>query len=279
MSDFPFESVGSTRHTSMPGRVQKTPFGDVSLASRWQRDRYYLMAYGPEAALHWMFPSHQGTFESIGPGASRHSFAPAPETITVERILRRVCAQWQEAWNERLADFTDRPVNGIQSSGGDLIRSLGHAIDRYQVLRADELAPGTRERNRHYLARWTAVHASLVAIVRPFRRAQGWVLHAAKAMPKRGGTKRVYRYDPKKIWLRVLNKAIARGAKAITPHGMRHAFASNLLMAGVSDVLVARWLGHADTSMVHQHYGHLLSYHGDINRVKFGFISARPERQ
>ena len=41
-------------------------------------------------------------------------------------------------------------------------------------------------------------------------------------------------------------------------------------LAGVSDVLVARWLGHADTSMVHEHYGHLLSYHSDINRVQIG---------
>jgi len=96
------------------------------------------------------------------------------------------------------------------------------------------------------------------------------VLSPSKAMPKRGGTKRVYRYDPKKIWLRVLAKAMEKGAKLVTPHAMRHSFASNLLMAGVSDVLVARWMGHADTSMVHQHYGHLLAYHADINKVRFG---------
>jgi hypothetical protein len=38
----------------------------------------------------------------------------------------------------------------------------------------------------------------------------------------------------------------------------------------VSDVMVARWLGHADTSMAHSHYSHLLQYHGDINRVQIG---------
>jgi integrase len=112
------------------------------------------------------------------------------------------------------------------------------------------------------------MHQRLVEILRPYQRTTGWVLHANKPMPKRGGTKRVYRYDPKKIWLRVLKKATANGAKAITPHGMRHSFASNLLMVGVSDVLISRWLGHADTSMVHSHYGHLLSYHRDINRVQ-----------
>ena len=89
-------------------------------------------------------------------------------------------------------------------------------------------------------------------------------------MPKYGGTKRIYRYDPKKVWLRVLAKVTAKGAKAITPQGMRHAFASNLLMAGVSDTLIARWLEHADTSMVQLHYGHLLADYGDINRVEIG---------
>jgi integrase len=112
------------------------------------------------------------------------------------------------------------------------------------------------------------MHARLVDLVRPYRKQSGWVLNPQKPMPKRGGTKRIYRYDPKKLWLQVLAKAITRGAKAITPHGMRHSFASNLLMAGVSDVLVARWLGHSDTSMVHERYGHLLAYHGDINRVQ-----------
>jgi len=76
----------------------------------------------------------------------------------------------------------------------------------------------------------------------------------------------LYRYDPKKIWNMVLEKAIAAGTKAITPHGMRHSFASNLLMGGAADWMVARWLGHADTSMVNQTYGHLVAYHGDINR-------------
>ena len=58
------------------------------------------------------------------------------------------------------------------------------------------------------------------------------------------------------------------GGRRITMYGMRHTFCSNLLIAGVSDVKVARWLGHADTRMIHKHYGHLLSYDGDINAVQ-----------
>ena len=42
----------------------------------------------------------------------------------------------------------------------------------------------------------------------------------------------------------------------ITAYGMRHGFASNFLIASISDAKVARWLGHADTRIVHLHYGH-----------------------
>jgi integrase len=403
------------------------------------RDRYYLMAYGPDLALRQLFPRHEGAFEQSGAaGMYRHSFPPAPKPITVERTLRQVCAKWQEVWDNRLTDLQEAQAAGVTAPADSLPRTIGEAVERYQSIRADELAPATRERNRHYLTRWLTVlgpnlllsdlnedrlvagrgrlakdlmpstlnctlaalksvlrwaegrgctihpayrsvrgvregararektwwttdevelaltaavkvdqelakqtkkdgvptgvavllvalgcllglryeeiimlrwedldldrtsqktgepepvahitpkegwtpkdgeartipmHRRLVEILRPYRQASGWVLNANKPMPKRGGTKRVYRYDPKTVWVKVLKAATAMGAKEITPHGMRHSFASNLLMAGVSDVLVARWLGHADTSMVHQHYGHLLAYHGDINRVQIG---------
>ena len=425
----------STRHTSMTPRTQQTPFGEVILSSRWKHDRYYLVAAGPLAALRVMFPSGESAFETVTAECARHTFAPAPTPITVERVLQRICTQWQEAWDDLFVDFVQRQPTDTGGQAEQLPRALGQVITRYLTLRADELAFSTRERNRHYLARWASalgeqrllselteerliagrtflatvlkpstlncalavlktvlrwaevrsipvhpayrmlrgirvvsqaqgkawwtpdevdlaltaaievdrelatrhddapagtatllialgchlglryeeiimqrweeldleaidqrtqapapvahivakegwvpkdgeartvpMHERLVELIRPFRRAKGWVLNSHKAMPKRGGTKRVYRYDPKKIWLRVLAKATTAGAKTITPHGMRHAFASNLLMAGVSDVLVARWMGHANTSMVHSHYGHLLSYHSDINRVQF----------
>lgn len=416
-------------HTIMPPRIQKTPHGDVTLTSRWMRNHYVLLATGPELALRWMFPASQTAFESVSPVARRHAFVPAPYLITVERELRAVCHQWQDRWDQALADHQQ----GFHPVADAPPRSLGELIDRYQAARAGELAPATLERNRHYLGRWrsalggqqviadltqdhlltarlalareleattvncmfallrstlrwaadrgwmtatcyqgirelretrnphdkawwtsdeveialrcagevdgelhagdvgpavgtatllialgcllglryeeivmlrwldvdldsvdarTATPAPVAHIVpkegwRPkdgearsvpvperlrvilvqYRRKEGYILQPAKAMPKRGGSKRVYRYDPKKVWLRVVAKVVQAGVKSITPNGMRHSFASNLLMAGVSDVLVARWLGHADTSMVHERYGHLLAYHGDINKV------------
>ena len=74
-----------------------------------------------------------------------------------------------------------------------------------------------------------------------------------------------------------MKRVQAQGGKAITMYGMRHSFASNLLIAGVSDVKVSRWLGHADTRMVHRHYGHLLSYDDDINAISGGSTRMKAE--
>ena len=425
------------RHTTMPARKVTTPHGDAIVASRWMRDRYYLVASGSHRVLRWMFLKHPGEFQKISLSTYRHDFVPAGVPITVMRTLEQVCAQWQEKWEVRRQN--DELVGNHAAVG--VVQpenlTLSQLIERYQIARTGELAPATMERDRHYLNRWikemggstllqdiaevhvvaaraevakglmvstincmfatlrtvlrwatdrgwmsddiyrhirpfrevrnarekpwwtttevdialrcaaevdedlhrnpkkdipgtatllialgcllglryeeivmlkwpdcdldamdsttglpapvahivpkegwspkdgearaVPIHERLVGILRKYRQDDGYVLRAHSRFKKvRTGTKRVYRYDPKKVWIRVLEKAMAAGAKRITPHGMRHSFASNLLMAGASDVLVSRWLGHADTTMLHQTYGHLLAYHCDINKVRFG---------
>lgn len=63
----------------------------------------------------------------------------------------------------------------------------------------------------------------------------------------------------------------------ITFHGLRHTWASLCVMKGVPLIVVAKNLGHADTSMVEKHYGHLAdSYVSDAIRVgapQFGLAS------
>ena len=107
-------------------------------------------------------------------------------------------------------------------------------------------------------------------VLLPLRKPKGYLLEAEVVRTKRkANAPWAYRYDPKKVWSRVVASVVAAGGKAITAYGMRHSFSSNLLIAGVSDVKVARWMGHADTRMVHRHYGHLLSYDADINAVSY----------
>jgi len=419
------------RHTTMPPRIQKTPHGDVSLTSKWDRTHYMLQASGTMEALKWMFSKlERAEFHTA---CYRHAFKPAPMPVTIERDLRRICTRWQDHWDQRLYDYQERAGAGGVVDTGPVVRTISDLINAYLAARVGELAPRTMERNRHYLTRWIealggdldihlidnprlivgrqklttrlspstinvtlavlrtclrwaidrgllhqdptkglkplrdpegtkekpwwtatevgkalacarqvdrdlagkagtvgntaellvalgcflglryeeivmlrwedleldAVHAAtgqdepvcrvrphsgwspkdgeeraiplqtdLAALLRRHRKAQGYILEPKRPMPGRGGKKHTYRYDPQAIWERVIRKVVEQGGKAISPHGMRHSFASNLLMAGVSDVLVARWLGHADTSMLHQRYGHLLAYHGDINKLK-----------
>lgn len=112
------------------------------------------------------------------------------------------------------------------------------------------------------------VRSSLLAILRPHRKHSGYLLNpepGRKGRPRGGGKGLDYRYYPSKLWARLMKRVVAAGGRAITLYGMRHSFASNLLIANASDVKVARWLGHSDTRMLHRHYGHLLSYDDDIN--------------
>ncbi len=123
------------------------------------------------------------------------------------------------------------------------------------------------------------ISARLRDILLPHRRKEGYLLvnePHRKGRP-RGGTGWIYRYNPRKVWLRVMGLVVKAGGKAITMYGMRHSFASNMLNAGVSDVKVGRWLGHADTRMVHRHYGHLMSYDSDINAL--AIIAADDEKK
>jgi integrase len=68
---------------------------------------------------------------------------------------------------------------------------------------------------------------------------------------------------------------IAKLTPTISFHGLRHTWASHSVMNGVPLMVVARNLGHVDTTMVEKHYGHLApSYVVDAIRAgapKFGF--------
>jgi integrase len=58
---------------------------------------------------------------------------------------------------------------------------------------------------------------------------------------------------------RPFNAAVQRAEikPGITFHGLRHTYASLAIMGGMPLLVVAKNLGHRDTRMVEQHYGHL----------------------
>jgi integrase len=408
------------RHTTMPQRIQKTPHGDVTLTSRWMRDRYLIVAAGPLSALSWMLPKSAGSMEKISSQTYRHAFVPAPTAITVERDLRRVCAAWQAKWDERLADhreglpavaaapprpetlkqafehhqahyarllgqrtneqypvrmaewFTylgaDAPLEEITAEAimaarqemakkgssnntingkvstlkkilnmahrkGWVSRATWRDVPNLRVIRQattywtaeeaalafksaaedervsrailmltlgihlglrkneaihlrwmdiifDRLNPQTgnpspiaiiqqREgfTTKTYENRKIPLSAEAVRLLQEHRpkdaRPEDYVLDPERHHRKRGGTKRVYRYDCVKLWGRVLKRAMALGAKRIEFKEMRHSFACNCLLKGHGVEKVARWLGHKDPRMVRQHYAHLLDYDDD----------------
>lgn len=129
-------------------------------------------------------------------------------------------------------------------------------------------------------ARAIPISDQCLGILRAHAKASGYILEPELVLPKRGGTKRVYRWDCDKVWERVLVAAKERGLPEVRFHDLRHSFASNLLGAGVSAEKVAEWLGHKDTRLVHTTYGHLLSYDADINRVEYRLPeAATPEAE
>lgn len=413
-----------SRHTTMQPRTQRTPYGDVTLTSRWMRDRYMLVAAGPVSALRWLFPQHEGTFDPISAATSRHVFVPSPKAITVERDLRHACARWQSKWDERLQDHQERQGASSLGSGTPDLTTIGQLFDYLYEQRKATIAKSTSDRDRyrldlwrtelgndraladlrpedlsaalgrigkrtspstantslgvlktyltwahnmgllkdqshktvkrlrepasqrHQRAWWTSqqveqalrvaaedphqptatllvacgcylglrpeeiimqrwqdfdldavdptngsprpvchvvahsgwqpkdgeardipISDKLLPILKAHRQAEGYLLSNEphrKGRP-RGGTGWNYRYNPTKVWRRMMTRLVQAGGKVITMYGMRHSFASNLLIANVSDVKVARWMGHSDTRMVHRHYGHLLSYDDAIN--------------
>ena len=69
-----------------------------------------------------------------------------------------------------------------------------------------------------------------------------------------------YRYDFRRPWNNFVN---AEGVEWVTPHVMRHTFASLLASKGVSIYKVALWLGD-DVRVVQKHYAKLLPKDDDI---------------
>jgi integrase len=81
--------------------------------------------------------------------------------------------------------------------------------------------------------------------------------------PERTTWKGLIRYDFKKAFDNVCQEV---GLEWVTPHVLRHTFASRLAIAGVSLYKISQWLGHADMKTT-QIYAHLQASDSDINNI------------
>ncbi len=81
--------------------------------------------------------------------------------------------------------------------------------------------------------------------------------------PNKQQGKARYRYDFRKPFAEYVKK---KGPAWLTPHIMRHTFASLLAIAGVSIFKIAQWLGD-DVLIVGRHYAHLMPQDSDIERA------------
>lgn len=115
---------------------------------------------------------------------------------------------------------------------------------------------GFRTKSKKFRA--IPLHNELKSILERHRGDAGYMIFPKKTKP---GKWRV-RYEPKRAFKTV---ATAAGVKWCTPHVLRHTFASQLAMSGVSLFKISRWLGHSDIKTT-QIYAHLAPADEDINR-------------
>jgi integrase len=103
------------------------------------------------------------------------------------------------------------------------------------------------------------LNSKLGAILKPHAKKEGYLF-----LPeKENDIKYRYRYDFRKAFRSVCKEA---DVPWVTPHVLRHTFASQLAMAGVSLYKISKWLGHSDFKTT-QVYAHLQASDDDIDRL------------
>lgn len=76
----------------------------------------------------------------------------------------------------------------------------------------------------------------------------------------------------KAVYTSFINACRRAGLENVSPHTLRHTFASHLIMAGVNLKAVQTLLGHKSIKITMDIYGHLTPDHleASINRLPYG---------
>lgn len=101
----------------------------------------------------------------------------------------------------------------------------------------------------------------LLAILKGYRQLAGFVL----VPKKKYRSKARYRWEFRDVFVDMV-VAANLDVRLITPHALRHTFASTLAQRGVSLYKIAAWMGHS-TAQVTELYAHLTAYDEDIRRL------------
>lgn len=107
--------------------------------------------------------------------------------------------------------------------------------------------------------RTVPLNSRLAEVLKPHAKNDGYLLLAEKG--DEGRYK--YRYEFKQAFRSVCDEA---EVPWVTPHVLRHTFASQLAMAGVSLYKISKWLGHSDFKTT-QVYAHLQASDDDIDKL------------
>ncbi|MCK6489183.1 MAG: site-specific integrase [Planctomycetes bacterium] len=104
----------------------------------------------------------------------------------------------------------------------------------------------------------------LLAILQRYRHLAGFVL----APKKKYRPKARYRWEFRDVFVDLVITA-KLDVREVSPHVMRHTFASILAQRGVSLFKIGAWMGHS-TAQVTELYAHLTAYDEDIRRLNPG---------
>ena len=111
---------------------------------------------------------------------------------------------------------------------------------------------------KDYETRTLPLHEKLARVLKPFRQDEGFLF----APEKEEQGKHRYRYEFNRAFRNLLKMT---NLEWVTAHVLRHTFASQLAIAGVSLYKISKWLGHSDVKTT-QIYAHLQTHDEDINR-------------
>ena len=226
------------------------------------------------------------------PKAGKLSFRPAPKDdeairrrrASANRVLTILKAALnfafdeghvpsRDAWGRKLKPFRDvevarvrylqiaeagRLINAADPDFRPLVRAALETGARYSELSRLEVADFNAD------AGTIAIRRSKTGKARHIVLTEEGAAFFRHALMGRSGHELMFRHADGRPWKKSESArpmraacAVAKIAPAIGFHQLRHSWASLAVMNGVPLMVVARNLGHVDTSMVEKHYGHL----------------------